>query len=196
VATNFANAGVPVHVLQRFLGHATPAMSMHYVAIRDETAEQAFLNLVKIGAHGDEVPMDRTTMYDLLQLHRSTDRVLPNALCLLPPTRACDKGNACYTCGMFATDRSFTDVHRETLERTRAMVEQRQQQHLQRTGHPMTESNVWLRERLQEITALQRIIDRLHQLPDGQASLQGGGSAARTRDSRPAPVAIGRRPPS
>jgi hypothetical protein len=74
VATNFANAGVPVHVLQRFLGHSTPTMSMHYVAIRDETAEQAFLNLVKIGANGDEVAMDRTSMYDLLQLHRSTDQ--------------------------------------------------------------------------------------------------------------------------
>jgi integrase len=94
VATNFANSGVPVHVLQRFLGHATPAMSMHYVAIRDETAEQAFLNLVKIGADGQEVPMDRTSMYDLLQLDRGTDRVLPNGLCLLPPGDAGTNQNA------------------------------------------------------------------------------------------------------
>jgi integrase len=195
VATNFANTGVPVHVLQRFLGHATPAMSMHYVAIRDETAEQAFLNLVKIGADGQEVAMDRTTMYDLLQLDRGTDRVLPNGLCLLPPARQCDKGNACYTCGMFATDRSFIEVHRETMERTRRLIAHRQRQHEQRTGQPMAESNVWLRERLQEIAALERIIERLGQLPEDQRSLQGGGVGARvTPAATPVPIEITRKP--
>ncbi|GAB3147126.1 tyrosine-type recombinase/integrase [Micromonospora sonneratiae] len=194
VATNFANAGVPVYVLQRFLGHTTPTMSMHYVAIRDETAEQAFLSLVKIGADGQEVPMDRTTMYDLLQLDRGTDRVLPNGLCLLPPARQCDKGNACYTCGMFATDRSFTEVHQETLERTRTLIAHRQRQHEQRTGRPMAESNVWLRERLQEITALERIIERLGQLPEDQHSLQGGGVSARVAPAAPVPIEITRKP--
>ncbi len=195
VATNFANDGVPVHVLQRFLGHATPAMSMHYVAIRDETAEQAFLNLVKIGADGQEVPMDRTTMYDLLQLDRSTDRILPNGLCLLPPARDCDKGNACYTCGMFATDRSFAEVHQETLERTKALIANRQRQHQQRTGQPMAESNVWLRERLQEVAALERIIERLGQPPEDQRSLQGGGVGARTAPaSKPVQIEIARKP--
>jgi integrase len=196
VATNFANAGVPVHVLQRFLGHASPAMSMRYVSIRDETVEQAFLNLVKIGVDGDEVAMDRTTMYDLLQLHRTTDRVLPNGLCLLPPARDCDKGNACYTCGMFATDRSFLEVHHEMLERTRELVTQRQAQHQQRTGQPMIESNVWLRERLQEIAAVERILGRLQQLPDGQRTLQGGGAAARAgyAPQQPVPIRITPRP--
>ena len=196
VATNFANAGVPVHVLQRFLGHTTPAMSMHYVAIRDETAEQAFLDLVKIGVDGQEVPMDRTTMYDLLQLDRGTDRILPNGLCLLPPARQCDKGNACYTCGMFATDRSFIEVHQETLQRTKALIGHRQHQHQQRTGAPMAETNLWLRERLQEITALQRIIQRLEQLPDNHRTLQGGGVSARhTPPAAPVPIQITRKPP-
>lgn len=187
---------MPVHVLQRFLGHASPAMSMHYVSIRDQTAEQAFLNLVKIGASGEEVPMDRATMYDLLQLHRTTDRVLPNGLCLLPPARTCDKGNACYTCGLFATDQSYVDVHREMLDRTRHLVEQRQVQHQQRTGRPMAETNVWLRERRQEIGAVERIIHRLSNLADGEHSLQGGGVAARggTRPTWPVPVAISPRP--
>jgi hypothetical protein len=165
------------------------------VAIRDETAEQAFLNLVKIGADGREVPMDRTTMYDLLQLDRSTDRILPNGLCLLPPARDCDKGNACYTCGMFATDRSFTEVHQETLERTEALIANRQRQHQQRTGQPMAESNVWLRERLQEVAALQRIIERLGQLPEAQRSLQGGGVGARAAPaSKPVQIEITRKP--
>jgi hypothetical protein len=140
--------------------------------------------------------MDRTTMHDLVQLDRTTDRILPNGVCLLPPTRSCDKGNACYTCGLFATDQSFTDVHREMLDRTRRLVSQRQAQHQQRTGQPMTDTNVWLQERLQEIAAVERILDRLEQHPDGERSLQGGGVAARTgsRSTRPVPVEIIPRP--
>jgi len=30
VATNLLNSGVPIHVLQRYMGHLTPAMTMHY----------------------------------------------------------------------------------------------------------------------------------------------------------------------
>ena len=64
-------------------------MSTHDVAIRDETAGQAFLNLVKFGANGDEVN-DRTSMYDCC-LHAA-----PTGYCrtggVLPPARDCDEG--------------------------------------------------------------------------------------------------------
>jgi hypothetical protein len=32
---------LPIHVLQRYAGHATPTMTMHYIAARDQHAEQA-----------------------------------------------------------------------------------------------------------------------------------------------------------
>jgi integrase len=35
--TRLAELGMPVHVLQRYAGHATPTMSMHYVAQRENT---------------------------------------------------------------------------------------------------------------------------------------------------------------
>src|SRR5439155_5182790 len=41
--TRLAELGLPIHVLQRYAGHATPTMSMHYIAQRDEHAEQAFV---------------------------------------------------------------------------------------------------------------------------------------------------------
>jgi integrase len=41
--TRLAEVGPPIHVLQRYAGHATPSMSMHYIAARHEHAEQAFL---------------------------------------------------------------------------------------------------------------------------------------------------------
>jgi integrase len=40
--TRLAELGLPVHVLQRYAGHANPTMSMHYVGQREEHAEQAF----------------------------------------------------------------------------------------------------------------------------------------------------------
>ena len=33
-----------------------------------------------------------------------TDRILPNGVCLLPPLKRCERGNACLTCDHFATD--------------------------------------------------------------------------------------------
>ena len=46
--TRLAELGLPVHVLQRYAGHATPTMSMHYIAQREEHAEQAFLAAAKL----------------------------------------------------------------------------------------------------------------------------------------------------
>ena len=53
--TQLAELGLPVHVLQRYAGHSTPTMSMHYVARRDEHAEQAFLATRKFRADGTRV---------------------------------------------------------------------------------------------------------------------------------------------
>src|SRR6202042_2092513 len=53
--TRLAELGLPVHVLMRYAGHATPSMSMHYVAARQEHAEQAFLATAKLRADGTHV---------------------------------------------------------------------------------------------------------------------------------------------
>ena len=39
VATSLLNSGVPIHVLQRYMGHLTPAMTMHYAQTLQSTAE-------------------------------------------------------------------------------------------------------------------------------------------------------------
>src|SRR5262245_27651430 len=55
--TRLAELGLPIHVLQRGAGHATPTMTMHYIAQRDENAELAFRATVKLRAaqHGHRV---------------------------------------------------------------------------------------------------------------------------------------------
>src|SRR5664280_2597344 len=47
-ATSLLNAGVPLHVVQRYLGHTSPEMSMHYAQTLDATAKAEFLRYRKI----------------------------------------------------------------------------------------------------------------------------------------------------
>ena len=54
VATSLLNAGVPLHVVQRYLGHLTPTMSMTYAQTLQSTAEAEFLRYRKITADGRE----------------------------------------------------------------------------------------------------------------------------------------------
>jgi hypothetical protein len=86
-ATTSLNAGAPLHVVQRYLGHLSPEMTMRHAATLASTAEREFLAMVKIGRDGREIGTDRRDRLDLMQLDRRTDRILPNGYCLLPPAR-------------------------------------------------------------------------------------------------------------
>lgn len=95
----------------------TDGMTMRYASTLASTAEREFLALAKVGRDGRELGMDRRDILDLVQFDRRTDRILPNGYCLLPPTRSCDKGNACPGCDHFATDRTFLpDIQRQLAE--------------------------------------------------------------------------------
>jgi hypothetical protein len=86
-------------------------------------------------------------------------------------------GNACLTCDKFATDASHTSELSEQLTATRRLVERRRAAFLTRFGTPMSEDNVWLQGRQQEITSLQGILLAVEATP-GRA-VRGAG----TRDS-------------
>jgi len=103
-ATDLLNAGVPLHVVQRYLGHLSPEMTLHYARTLAETHEAEFLRFAKLRRDGRPLEMDPADVYELVQLDRHTDRILPNGVCLLPPPKRCDRGNACLTCDHFATD--------------------------------------------------------------------------------------------
>jgi integrase len=93
-ATSLINANVPVHVVQRYLGHLSPRMTMHYSKTLRETHEREFLRHKKITADGQELALDPRNLFALIELDKRTDRVLPNGLCMLPPRQACNRGNA------------------------------------------------------------------------------------------------------
>jgi integrase len=199
-ATSLLNAGVPIHVVQRYLGHLSPAMTMHYAQTLAETHEAEFLRYRKLTADARDLEISTRDLYDMLQLDQRTDRILPNGWCLLPPRQSCDRGNACLTCGKFATDASFLPELRQQQDRTLHLIGQRQQAFRARTGQPMSEDNVWLQGRRREAASLQAIITTLENQPGTQPgpaaghvpprqAVRGAGVTARTaqaaRASRP-----------
>lgn len=160
-ATELLNDGVPFHVVQRYLGHKSPEMTARYAATLAATAEAEFLKHKKIGAHGNDIGISPADIYDMTQLGKRTDRILPNGVCLLPPLKSCDKGNACLSCGHFATDTTHLSelMHQRTA--TAALLDQRRTQALTRTGRALEDTNIWVSERLREIASLDAIINRL-----------------------------------
>jgi hypothetical protein len=183
--TKLAELGLPVHVLQRYAGHATPTMTLHYIAQREEHAEQAFLATVKLKADGTRVAFSRED-HDALHLLGRADRFLPNGYCLLPPLQDCQKGNACLTCGVFVTD----DSHQQGLERqladTAALIGRATADFAQRHGRPMPAGNVWLAQRQAEHAALTRVLAAMQAAP-GRA-VQGAGCG--TAPAGPVPVTL------
>lgn len=158
--TRLAELGLPVHVLQRYAGHATPTMTMNYIASRDEHDEQAFLATIKLRADGTALQLSRDD-HDSMHLFDRADRFLPNGWCLLPPLQSCDKGNACLTCSVFVTDTTHRNVLQRQLDDTTDLIDRTTTEFEKRHKRPMPEDNVWLSQRRAEQQALIRLLDAL-----------------------------------
>ncbi|MFE9328954.1 tyrosine-type recombinase/integrase, partial [Nocardia sp. NPDC052278] len=181
--TRLAELGLPIHVLQRYAGHATPTMTMHYIAAREQHAEQAFLTTVKLKADGTRIQFSRDD-HDSLHLFDRADRFLPNGRCMLPPLQSCDKGNACLTCSVFATDSTHQTALKRQLDDTIALIARATTEFEQRHGRPMPADNIWLTQRQAEQQALTRLLDALP--AESGRAVQGGGCL----NNAPGPVPL------
>ncbi|MGH3814254.1 MAG: tyrosine-type recombinase/integrase [Pseudonocardiaceae bacterium] len=174
--TRLAELGLPIHVLQRYAGHASPTMSMHYIARREEHAEQAFLATAKLKADGTRVIFSRED-HDSMHLLDRADRFLPHGWCLLPPLQTCDKGNACLTCSVFVTDTSHHPALQRQLKDTEELIARSTAAFQQRHGRPMPEDNVWLSQRRAEHAALTRLLATMQDNPSQAVQGAGCGTA-------------------
>jgi integrase len=172
-ATNLINAGVPLHVVMRYFGHVSPEMTLHYAVTRSQTMEEEFLKYKKVTRDGRTAEIDGTDLYDLIQLDKRADRILPNGWCMLPPKQLCDKGNACLTCAKFVTDATHGPELRRQLEDTERLVAIRQEAFSAKYGAPMGEDNVWLQGRQEEIGSLNRILLSITDITD--RAVRGAG---------------------
>ena len=154
---------------------------MHYIAQREEHAEQAFLATVKLRADGTRMQFSRDD-HDSLHLFERADRFLPHGWCLLPPLQTCDKGNACLTCSVFVTDATHQATLRRQLADTEQLIARATADFQQRHGQPMPDDNVWLAQRRAEQAALTRAT-----VHHGRRPRPRGAKAAAAARHRPAP---------
>lgn len=163
-------------------------MTMEYAQTLAATHEAEFLRFRKVTSDGRDLQTDPRDLYDMLELDKRTDRILPDGWCLLPPRQVCDKGNACLTCKKFTTDATFLPELHTQQQRTEQLIAERQRTFQARTDQTMSPDNIWLAGRLQEHDALGRIIVNLEQTVLAEGSTQaiaGAGVSART-DARAA----------
>ncbi|GAB3855095.1 hypothetical protein GCM10028801_10260 [Nocardioides maradonensis] len=178
-ATSLLNAGVPLHVVQRYFGHLSPAMTLRYAKTLAETSEREFLRYQKVSATGQPLEVDPADLFDVLHLDKRADRVLPNGWCMLPPRQTCDKGNACLSCSAFATDETHRPELETQLASTQALIATRSEAFEQRHGCPMPEDNIWLVGRRNETRAIQQVLISLDEIKTTPTAVQGSGAIDR-----------------
>ena len=128
VGTRLINAGVPQHVIQKLLGHASPRMTARYAQIHDSTVRDAFERYChqRVNTAGEALPYDpdastadaEWVKHNLSRIHDS----LPNGYCGRPPQQDCPHPNACLTCPDFQTTPEFLDVHRQHAATNRKLI--------------------------------------------------------------------------
>jgi hypothetical protein len=166
---------------------------MEYAETLAETHEAEFLRYKKITSDGRDLQVDPRDLYDMLELDKRTDRILPNGWCLLPPLQTCGTGNACLTCAVYVTDHTHQEALQRQLADTAALIDRARGDFQQRHGRPMPDDNVWLAQRQSEHDALARVLAAMDNAPD--RAVQGSGCPS-APPAGPVPVTIDiRKPP-
>ncbi len=129
LGTRLINAGVPQHVVQKMLGHASPQMTARYATIHDATVRAAFDDYQqrRVDIHGDRLPFDphgpsaeaEWIKHNLARVQAS----LPNGYCGRPPQQDCPHPNACLTCPDFQTTATFLPIHRRQHDDTLELID-------------------------------------------------------------------------
>jgi integrase len=128
VGTRLINAGVPQHVIQKLLGHASPRMTARYAQIHDHTVRDAFERYCRqrVNTDGEAVPYDPGALTaDAEWVKHNLSRVrdsLPNGYCGRPPQQDCPHPNACLTCPDFQTTPEFLAIHRQQAAANQKLI--------------------------------------------------------------------------
>ncbi len=129
VGTRMINNNVPHHIIQRYLGHSSPAMTSVYAHLMDSTLKKEIndyhnkvVNIAGEIIKAEFPELDSNTELQWMK-KQILGEVLPNGYCALPANLTCSKGNACLQCGDFRSTLEFLDKHKEHRERTRQLLE-------------------------------------------------------------------------
>ena len=129
LGTRLINSGVPQHVIQRLLTHASPEMTAVYAHMHDATIRAEFERYcqTRVDVEGRRLGFDPNAVtadaeWVKHRLSRAAD-TLPNGYCGRPPQQDCPHPNACLTCPDFQTTAEFLPVHRQQAELTRELLD-------------------------------------------------------------------------
>jgi hypothetical protein len=130
LGTRLINAGVPQHIVQRVLGHASPGMTAVYAQLHDSTIRAKFdrSQQLRVDIAGEVLAFDPnspTAAAEWIKLNLSRVQAsLPNGYCGRPPQQDCPHPNACLTCPDFQTTVEFLEVHRTQATHNRRLIAQ------------------------------------------------------------------------
>jgi len=133
LGTRLINDGVPQHVVQKLLGHASPQMTARYAIIHDSTVRAAFDDYQRrrVDIEGQRLDFDPDApTADAEWVKHNLARVqasLPNGYCGRPPQQDCPHPNACLTCPDFQTTPQFLSLHRRQHDDTLELIDLAQQ---------------------------------------------------------------------
>ena len=126
--TRLINSGVPQHVIQRLLCHASPEMTNFYAHLHDTTIRAEFERYcqTRVDIDGKLLAFDpgaatADAEWVKHRLSRAAD-TLPNGYCGRPPQQDCPHPNACLTCPDFQTTAEFLPIHRQHARQARALL--------------------------------------------------------------------------
>lgn len=130
------NLGVPVHIIQRYLGHEPPAMTMVYAHIHDETLRkevEKYHESRVVNFQGETAQLEETVLSstdDLEWFKKNVQaRALEHGYCARPKVLGdCDIPgfDGCYNCPHWRTNKNFLPILKDTLERTLQVLNQAQ----------------------------------------------------------------------
>lgn len=128
--TDLINNGVPQHIVQKRLGHASPAMTAVYAHIHDKTMKQEMEKFWdgRVFNNQGEVVVSANPELDTVEMRwikkNMKAQTLPDGFCGLPVTQSCPvQGSPCLTCSHLRTTMDFLDVHKKRLEETEKLIE-------------------------------------------------------------------------
>jgi integrase len=130
LGTRLINSGVPQHVVQKLLGHASPNMTGHYAKVHDSTVREAFdrYQSQRVNIAGERVGYDPDSPTASAEwVKQNMNRVrdsLPNGYCARPAQQDCPHPNACLTCPDFQTTPEFLEAHRHQAATNRRLIAQ------------------------------------------------------------------------
>jgi integrase/transposase-like protein len=133
VGTRMINAGVPQYIVQRYLGHESPEMTMTYAYIFDDTLRkeiEKYHESKVVNFQGETVEIEETILSsndDLEWFKKNVQaRALEHGYCARPKVLgSCDIPgfDGCYNCPHWRTNKNFLPILQDTLERTNKVLE-------------------------------------------------------------------------